>query len=111
MKCFDPQKLGFQCRSAVVKSTISSEEMRNDIPRLGETLHGHPYYVYDPDAVALMGCVCDDGWRELQIKNFFPTQEDVSDVRHTLAMRILTAVANGERSPGLKSVALHAIDG
>jgi hypothetical protein len=71
-----------------------------------------PYYFYDPEAVALMGCVCDDAWRELQIKNFFPTQEDVSDVRHTLAMRILTAVADGERSPGrLKSVALHAIDG
>jgi hypothetical protein len=49
-----------------------------------------------------MGCVCDDAWRELQIKNFFPTQEDVSDVRHTLAMRILTAVANGERSPAAK---------
>ena len=70
-----------------------------------------PNYAYDPEAVALMGGVCDDAWHELQKNNFFPTQDDVSDVRHTLAMRILTAVANGERSPGrLKSIALHAID-
>ena len=59
-----------------------------------------PYYISGPEAVALMGCVCDDAWRELQIKNFFPTQEDVSDVRHTLAMRISDRRSQRRTQPG-----------
>jgi hypothetical protein len=67
---------------------------------------------YDPGTVALMGRACDDAWKELQKKVFFPTLADERDIRHLIALRVMTAVADGERDPvRLKTAALEAIEG
>jgi len=66
---------------------------------------------YDAETVALMGRVCDDAWQELQTKVFFPSLNDARDVRHLIALRVVTAVSDGERNPErLMSIALNAID-
>jgi hypothetical protein len=67
---------------------------------------------YDPATVALASRACDDAWHEIQEKIFFPSLADERDVRHLIALRIISAVANGERDfERLKTVALEAIEG
>ena len=68
-----------------------------------------PAASFDSETVTLMGRVCDDAWRKVQSEFAMPS--DVSDVRSMLALRILTAVANGERDPErLKTLALQTLD-
>jgi hypothetical protein len=68
-----------------------------------------PPELYDSDAVALMGRVCDAAWQELQVR--LNTRSDFTHARDLMAMRILGAVAQGERDPErLKAIALRAID-
>ena len=70
-----------------------------------------PDATYDAETVALMGRVCDDVWRELQVNNYTSGKVDASDVRSTVALRVLAAVADGERDPErLKSIALQMLD-
>jgi hypothetical protein len=66
---------------------------------------------FDPDTVALMGRACDDAWHEIQRKVFFPSLADERDIRHLIALRVMTAVSDGERDvERLKSAALAAIE-
>jgi hypothetical protein len=58
-----------------------------------------------------MGRACDDAWKELQTKVFFPTLADERDIRQLIALRVMTAVSDGERDPArLKTAALEAIE-
>jgi hypothetical protein len=67
---------------------------------------------FDPATVALMGRACDGAWHELRTKVFFPSLADERDIRHLIALRIMTAVADGERDfERLKVAALEAIEG
>ena len=67
---------------------------------------------FDSDSVALMGCVCDEAWREVQATVAFPTPMDSDHFLRELAIRVMAAVAAGERDPGrLKAIALDGIDG
>jgi len=67
---------------------------------------------FDPATVDLMGRACDDAWRTIQEKVFFPSQADERDVRHLIELRVMTAVADGERDvERLKTVALEAVEG
>ena len=61
---------------------------------------------YDTDAVALMGLVCDDAWITLKSEEpHYPVPE--VDARATMAMRVMRAVADGERDlQVLKAIAL-----
>ena len=66
-----------------------------------------PQSNFDPDAVALMGRVCDEAWRETQTMIFFPLPADSDAFLHRMAARVMTAVALGERDPlRLKTIAL-----
>jgi hypothetical protein len=64
---------------------------------------------YDPETLALMSRILDDAFQELQSVKAKSALADV--VRATMALRIMTAVADGEREPSkLKLLALHAVD-
>jgi hypothetical protein len=66
---------------------------------------------FDPDTVALMGRVCDDAWNEAQRWLSLAPINDPSFLRETLALRIIAAVAHGERDPQkLRLLALQALD-
>jgi len=64
---------------------------------------------FDPETVALMGRVCDDAWREAERWLSLAPIGDASGLRATLALRVMAAVANGERDP-LRLLALEALD-
>ncbi len=67
---------------------------------------------FDPATVALMGRACDDAWHDLREKVFFPTLADERDIRHLIALRVMSAVAGGERDlERLKTAGLEAIEG
>ena len=61
---------------------------------------------YDCDDVTLMGRVCDDAWATIKaVEPNFPVPE--VDARAAMAMRVMRAVAKGERdSEILKAIAL-----
>jgi hypothetical protein len=64
---------------------------------------------YDPETLAMMTRILEDACGELQSINAKRALADV--VRATMASRIVTAVADGEREPSkLKLLALHAVD-
>ena len=70
-----------------------------------------PPQSFDPDTVALMGRVCDDAWIEAQNWLSLAPMGDTSGLRETLALRVIAAVANGERDPQrLRLLALQALD-
>ena len=67
---------------------------------------------FDPETVALMGRVCDDAWNEAQRWLSLAPVGDASGLRAMLALRVMAAVANGERDPQrLGLLALEALDG
>jgi hypothetical protein len=69
----------------------------------------HTQQSFDCETVALMGRVCDTAWQELQLR--LNAYSDLSQVHDLLAIRVLAAVALGERDPErLKVIALGAID-
>ncbi len=53
----------------------------------------------DPETVALMGRVCDSAWNEAQRWLSLAPMGDGSGLRETMALRIMAAVAHGERDP------------
>ena len=70
-----------------------------------------PQANYDHESVALMGRVCDEAWREVQVTTFFPSTKDASEVVRQLATSVMVAVASGERNPQrLKAIALEAVE-
>jgi hypothetical protein len=65
---------------------------------------------FDPDTVSLMGRTCDEAWEQLRSTTHIPFPEQ-DNVRAGIAMRVLNAVAAGERDPvRLKAIALEAIE-
>ena len=40
---------------------------------------------FDCETVALMGRVCDDAWRDLQVTMFFPLPSDANEILHRIA--------------------------
>jgi hypothetical protein len=67
---------------------------------------------FDCDTVALMGRVCDEAWRDLQVTTLYPSSSDSDEIRHRIASRIMTAVSRGERDPvRLKALAMDGLEG
>ena len=66
---------------------------------------------FDRATVALMGRVCDGAWDEATNRlSLFSARESTS-LRNVLALRVMAAVANGERNPDrLRLMALAALD-
>jgi hypothetical protein len=70
-----------------------------------------PPQSFDPDTVAMMGRVCDSAWNEAGRWLSFAPMGDASGLRETMALRIMAAVAHGERDPlRLRLIALEALD-
>lgn len=66
---------------------------------------------FDHEMVALMGRVCDDAWREVQNRMFFPSPWDAEAFRQQLATRVMAAVVDGERDAArLKTIALELVE-
>ena len=66
---------------------------------------------FDPDTVAMMGRVCDEAWREAERRLSLTSAADTSGLRDVVALRVMAAVANGERNPDrLRLLALAALD-
>ena len=62
---------------------------------------------FDAETVTMMGRVCYDAWWELRSLNSYPSSAAAENVRSLLALRIMEAVAGGERDPAaLRMVAL-----
>jgi hypothetical protein len=69
-----------------------------------------PPHSFDAETVAMMGRLCDEAWLEAQCRLSCPPG-DRSGLRNLVALRILAAVANGERDPErLTAKALEALD-
>jgi hypothetical protein len=69
----------------------------------------HTQQSFDSETVALMGRVCDTAWQELQRR--LNACSDPIHVHTLMALRVIHAVADGERDPErLKVIALRAID-
>lgn len=63
---------------------------------------------YAPELVALMGRACDDAWGELQPEVLPRTRDDEREARAQMAIRVMTAVNDGERDiHKLKTIALR----
>jgi hypothetical protein len=63
---------------------------------------------FDAECVALMGRVCYDAWWELKCLKPFPSTAAEHKARSLLALRVMEAVAQGERDPAcLRRVALE----
>jgi hypothetical protein len=62
---------------------------------------------FDAETVAMMGRVCYDAWWELRSLNSYPSSAAAENVRSLVALRVMEAVARGERDPAaLRMVAL-----
>ena len=66
---------------------------------------------FTPEALMLMGSVCDEAFAALRRSTFFPTANEECAVRHRMASRVLAEVSAGERDPvRLKAAALLAVE-
>jgi hypothetical protein len=66
---------------------------------------------FDPATVAMMGRVCDGAWDEATNRLSLFSARDSTSLRNVLALRVMAAVANGERDPErLRLMALAALD-
>jgi hypothetical protein len=66
---------------------------------------------FDPATVALMGRVCEGAWDEATNRLSLFSARDSTSLRNVLALRVMAAVANGERDPDrLRLMALAALD-
>jgi hypothetical protein len=62
---------------------------------------------FDADTVLMMGRVCYDAWWELRSLKAYPSLAAEENLRSLLALRVMEAVAQGERDPAaLRMVAL-----
>ncbi len=65
---------------------------------------------FDPEAVALMGRVCDEVRLALQAATP-PNGIDSPDLHHRIASRVMAAVAAGERDPArLRALAMDGLE-
>jgi hypothetical protein len=70
-----------------------------------------PPHSFEPELVALMGSVVDEAWEEAHCRLSFPDAVDLTGLRNLVALRVMAAVANGERDPErLRLMALAALD-
>ncbi len=70
-----------------------------------------PPHSFDAQTVAMLGRISDEAWHEAQCRLSFPQAGDPSGMRNLVALRIMAAVASGERDPKrLKAIALEALD-
>lgn len=66
---------------------------------------------FDCETVALMGRVCDEVYREVQAKTFFCSPIATDVFHEQLAIRVMAAVAGGERDPKrLKAIAMDGLE-
>jgi len=66
---------------------------------------------FDPATVAMMGRVCDGAWEEATNRLSLFSARDATRLRNLVALRVMAAVANGERDPDrLRLRALAALD-
>ena len=66
---------------------------------------------FDPATVAFMGRVCDVVWAEATHRLSLFSARDSTGMRNVLALRVMAAVANGERDTDrLRLMALAALD-
>jgi hypothetical protein len=66
-----------------------------------------PPHSFEPELVALMGSVVDEAWEEAQCR----LSADPSELRNLVAVRVMAAVAIGQKDPErLKAIALEALD-
>jgi hypothetical protein len=69
------------------------------------------HHSYDAETVAFMGALCDEAWHVAQSQLALPEAGDPSGLRELVALRIMAAVANGERNPEpLRLMALASLD-
>ena len=62
---------------------------------------------FDAETVAMMGRVCYDAWWELRSLKSYASIAAEENIRSLLALRVMEAVARGERNPAaLRMVAL-----
>ncbi len=70
-----------------------------------------PSLSLDPDTVSLVGRVCDEAWEEARSRLGLPAGIDARGLRNFVAVRLMAAVAVGQRDPErLKAIALDALD-
>ena len=63
------------------------------------------------ESIDLMGRVCNEAWREVQTVTFYPTPKDSEEMLRLMVMRVMAAVAAGERDAArLKVVALDGVE-
>ena len=66
---------------------------------------------FTPEAITLMGTVCDEAFITLRQTTFFPTINEEYEVRHRMASRVLAEVSAGERDPiRLRAAAMLAAE-
>ena len=66
---------------------------------------------FDPETVAMIGRVCDGAWDEATNRLSLFSGRDATRLRNVLALRVMSAVAHGERDPDqLRLRALAALD-
>ena len=69
-----------------------------------------PSLSFDPDTVTLVGRVCDEAWEEARSRLGLPAGMDARGLRDFVAVRLMAAVAVGQRDPErLKAIALDAL--
>ena len=63
------------------------------------------------ELIDLMGRVCNEAWREVQTVTFYPSPKDSEEMLRLMVMRVMAAVAAGERDAArLKVVALDGVE-
>jgi hypothetical protein len=66
---------------------------------------------FDPATVAMMGRVCDGAWDQATNRLSLFSARESTGLRNVLALRVMAAVANGERDPDrLRLIGLAALD-
>jgi hypothetical protein len=56
-----------------------------------------PSQSFDAETVAMMGRVCDEAWKDAQSRMSIIHGTDPDGIRQLFAIRVMAAVANGER--------------
>ena len=66
---------------------------------------------FGSESIDLMGRVCTEAWREVQTVTFYPSPKDSEEMLRLMVMRVMAAVAAGERdAKRLKVVALDGVE-
>ena len=66
---------------------------------------------FNSATVAMMGRVCDGAWEQATNRLSLFSARDSTGLRNVLALRVMAAVASGERDPDrLRLIGLAALD-